>query len=457
VKKLSIGLKLLLFVTPILLLGDIVFTVFALRYSREYLVREMQQTLVSFSQAVALDIARGYDVGNTRSLYSLLIELRQFDSRIVNLSVIDTNGVVTADLDIARLMSRDTTEGVRSALQRGVRYVAFDETTRHGTTIVPIKAIPSTVTAGAFRAVFTIGQLYMVIQSLQQVIIFISAVVFLALSAALLLLTRTIIVAPLRRFLPTLDKIAHGDFTVPVPVSSGDEIGVLAQHVNQMALGLKEREYVRDAFSRYVPKEVVDRLLERKIQLKLEGDLETVTILFCDIRGFTHMTERLGARQVVHILNRYFTAMTDVAIEYDGIVDKFSGDEIMIVFGAPIRHEDDPPRAVRMALAMQRRLDLLNEEFRAEGLEELEIGVGIATGLAIVGNIGSEKRLNYSVIGDVVNLASRLVSQAKPGEILVSEATYDLVKEQFVCSTLGKILVKGKSEPVEIFLITSEI
>ncbi len=455
-KNLSIGLKLLLSVTPILLLGDIVFTVFALRYSREYLVNEMQQTLVSFSQAVALDIARGYEVSNTRSLYSLLIELREFDSRIVNLSVIDSSGVVTADLDIARLMSRDTTEGVRSALQHGVRYVVFDEMTQQGITIVPIKAIPSTVTAGAFRAVFTIGQLYTVIQSLQRVIIFISAAVFLALSAALLLLTRTIIVTPLRRFLPTLDKIEHGDYDVPVPVSSGDEIGVLANHVNRMALGLKEREYVKDTFSRYVPKEVVDRLLERKIQPKLEGDLETVTILFCDIRGFTNMTERLGARQIVHILNRYFTAMTDVAIEYDGIIDKFSGDEIMIVFGAPIRHEDDPSRAVRMALAMQRRLDLLNQEFRAECLDTLEIGVGIATGVAIVGNIGSEKRLNYSVIGDVVNLASRLVSQARPGEILVSEATYDIVKEQFACSTLGRIQVKGKSEPVEIFLITSE-
>jgi len=457
VKNLSIGLKLLLSVTPLVLLGDIVFTVFALRYSREYLVNEMQQTLVSFSQVVALDIARGYDVSNTRSLYSLLVELRQFDSRIATLSVIDSSGMVTADLDVERLMSRDTTAGVRSVLQHGVRFVVFDEVTQQGITVVPINAIPSTRTVGVFRAVFSIGQLYTVIQSLQRVIVFISAIVFLALSAALLLLTRTIVVTPLRRFLPTLEKIEHGDYAVSVPVSSGDEIGVLANHVNRMAVGLKEREYVKDTFSRYVPKEVVDRLLERKIQPKLEGDLETVTILFCDIRGFTQMTERLGARQIVRILNRFFTAMTDVAIEYDGIIDKFSGDEIMIVFGAPIRHEDDPSRAVRMALAMQHRLELLNREFQAEALDPLQIGVGIATGKAIVGNIGSEKRLNYSVIGDVVNLAARLVSQARGGEILVSEDTYEIVKEQFACSTLGKIALKGKSEPVEIFLITSDM
>ncbi len=443
----------LLFITPILLIGDVVFTVFVVRYSNEYLVAEMQQTLLGFSQTVSLDIARGYEVSNTRSLYSLLQELKQFDARIVDLSVVDSSGTITASLDANRIFARDSSDDVRKVLRGAPRDIRFDEQSKRGTIVVPIKPSRSATVAGAFKVVLSIDGLYRVIDSLQRLIIMISIGVFIFLSVGILLLSRGLVVKPLRRFLPTLEKIRKGDYSHPVPVNNNDEINILAQHVNQMAAGLKEREFVKDTFSRYVPKEVVDQLMERKIHPRLEGELREVTIFFSDLRGFTPMTERLGAEQIVHILNRYFTAMTELAIQFDGMIDKFSGDEIMILFGAPLGSDDDPLRAIRMGLAMQERLEALNEEFRTEGIEKLAIGIGIATGKVIAGNIGSERRLNYSVIGDTVNLAARLVSQAKAGEILISDATYQGVKDEFECASLGPVQVKGKKNLIEVYVV----
>ncbi len=417
----------------------------------------MKQTLLGFSKTVALDIARGYEINNTRSLYSLLDELEHFDNRILTLTVIDTNAVVTADIKSDKLFSIDSSTAVLHVLQTKNEYIEFDESRHEAIVAVPINHTHAGITLGVFKATFSIQGLYSVLSNLQQIIIAVSLIIFVFLVFGLLLMTRKIIVKPLQRFLPVLERIQRGDFSVTLPVKNNDEIGVLSRHVNQMAVGLKEREFVKDSFSRYVPKEVVEQLLERKISPRLEGELRNVTIFFSDIRGFTKMTERLGAEQIVKILNRYFTAMTDVVLQYDGIIDKFSGDEIMVIFGAPLSHEDDPLRAVAMGVAMQERLEQVNNEFERDGMERISIGIGINTGTAIAGNIGSEKRLTYSVIGDDVNLASRLVDKAQEGEIIISEATYVHVKEHFLCRALGELMVKGKSLPIPMYRVIQEM
>jgi class 3 adenylate cyclase len=435
------------------LLGEVLFAFLALRISKEHLIEEMQNTLIDFSRATAFDISRGYDIENTRSLYSFLDELQKFDKRILSLSVVDTNGIVTADIDLKRILSPDTTSLTRLALFRNKPIVNFDEQERVGICAVPIVLSHQKKMVGVFVTRYSIGTLYSVFDSLEQGIVIISTLVVLFLMFGITYINRTIIVQPMKKILPVLQKIQSGDFSHTVPVKNEDEINVLAQHVNDMATGLKEREFVKDTFSRYVPKEVVDQLMERKIRPRLEGELRDVTVFFSDIRGFTEKTERLGAEQIVYILNRYFTAMTEVVLQYDGMLDKFSGDEMMVVFGAPLVHNDDPFRAVEMGLTMQERLKNLNEEFSREGIESIGIGIGINTGKAIAGNIGSEKRLNYSVIGDDVNLASRLVSQAKAGEIIISEETHEIVKQKFVCEALGEVQVKGKSKSITIFRV----
>ncbi len=417
----------------------------------------MQQTLLGFSKTVALDIARGYEINNTRSLYSLLDELEHFDSRIKSLSVLDTNGVVTSDLKSDQLFTRDTSVAIIHVLSTKQEYVEFNESRNEAVIAVPIKRTHAGLVIGVFKVTFSIQGLYQVLHTLQQIIIIVSLIVFAFLVIGILLMTRKIIVKPLQSFLPVLERIQRGDFSVTLPIKNKDEIGVLAEHVNSMAVGLKEREFVKDSFSKYVPKEVVDQLLERKIRPRLEGELRNVTVFFSDIRGFTKMTERLGAEQIVKMLNIYFSAMTEVVLDYDGIIDKFSGDEIMVVFGAPINHEDDPLRAVKMGLAMQKRLHQVNEELERNGMETITIGIGINTGTAIAGNIGSEKRLTYSVIGDDVNLASRLVDKAQEGELIISEATFMYVKEHFQCETLGELMVKGKSLPIPMYRVIQEI
>ncbi|MBI5215283.1 MAG: HAMP domain-containing protein [Ignavibacteriae bacterium] len=455
-KNLSVGYKILLVVIVIVLLGEIVFTAFALHYSREFLIKEMQQTLVGFSRTVALDIARGYEVSNTRSLYSLLDELEHFDTRIISLSVIDSTGSITADLESEHLFTHDSSNAVSFVLQNKTSFVEFDEETKRAVTAVPVVTSHAGMLIGVFKATFSIEELYEVLSSLQTLITIVSVVVFIFLIISILTITRVIIVKPLQDFLPALERIEKGDFSLALPVKNNDEINVLAKHVNRMASGLKEREFVKDTFSRYVPKEVVDQIMEKKIRPHLEGELRNVTVFFSDIRGFTKMTERLGAEQIVKMLNRYFTAMTEVVLQFEGIIDKFAGDEIMVVFGAPVHHDDDPLRAVRMGLAMQKRMQSLNEEFAKEGMEKISIGIGINSGTAIAGNIGSEKRLTYSVIGDDVNLASRLVERAGPREIIISDATHELVKEYFHCKSLGELNVKGKTHPVAMYLVMEE-
>ncbi|TAK66775.1 MAG: adenylate/guanylate cyclase domain-containing protein [Bacteroidetes bacterium] len=456
-KKFTIGIKILFFVILIVLIGDVLFTSLTLHYSREFLLHEMQQTLLGFSNTVALDIARGYDISNTRSLYSLLDELEHFDSRILSLSILDTNATVTADLRIERVFSRDSSRAVKRVLLERKPSVVFDEETKEAVTVVPITLSHGGTFVGMFKAKFTISELYEVLFSMQLLILFISVGVFAFLIIGISIITRRIIVNPLKQFQPVLTNIEKGDYSVALPVKNKDEINMLARHVNRMAEGLKEREFVKDTFSKYIPKEIVDQLLNKTIRPRLEGELRNVTVLFSDIRGFTKMTEQLGAEQIVSILNRYFTTMTDVIISVEGMIDKFAGDEIMVVFGTPIAHDDDPIRAVNAGLAMQQSLEQLNREFEREGKEKIAIGIGINSGMAIAGNIGSEKRLNYSVIGDDVNLASRLVSLAKGGEIIISEATYEKVKQHFICEALEEIQVKGKSRPVQTYRVRGAI
>lgn len=452
-KTFSIGLKFLLFVTPIVLIGDIIFTVFAVRYSQEYLINEMQQTMLSISHTVAIDVARGYDIQNSRSLYSLLFELKQLDTRIIDVSITDSSGRIVAALTVKRLFEKDSSAIVQSVVRNGKEQITFVESSKRSIAVVPIRTVPSTTMIGTLTIIFSIEGMYRVIYSLQTILVSISIGVFLFLSAGIVLLARSLIVKPIHRFFPTLEKIERGDFSLPVPVENEDEINQLAMHVNKMALGLKEREFVRDTFSRYVPKDVVDQIIERKIRPKLEGELREMTIFFSDIRGFTRMTEQMGAEQIVHLLNRYFSAMTDVAITYGGMIDKFSGDEIMILFGAPFPTDEDPARAVRMGIAMQHRLELLNQEFAREGLQRLSIGIGIATGKVILGNVGSEKRLNYSVIGDTVNVAARLVSKSAPNEILIEGNTFRSIGSEFACRALGEIQVKGKEQSIEVYSV----
>jgi adenylate cyclase len=218
-----------------------------------------------------------------------------------------------------------------------------------------------------------------------------------------------------------------------------------------------EREAVtRERFQRLLSPQIAQQVIEGKVEIKKGGEARNTTVLFSDIRGFTAMSERAAPQVIVDMLNEYFELMVEVIFKYEGTLDKFVGDEIMALFGAPVSHPDDPARAVRTALEMKQVLSQLNAVRRHRGDPELAIGIGINTGEVVAGYLGSSKALEYTVIGDTVNTGARLCSLAKGGEIIISHSTYEQVADLFDVVELPPTPVKGKSQALRIYNVIGE-
>ena len=212
---------------------------------------------------------------------------------------------------------------------------------------------------------------------------------------------------------------------------------------------LSDINKVKSTFKKYVSENIVDELLLNEESLELGGVEQEVCVLFSDIRGFTSMSENLEASKVVTLLNRFFDKMIDVVFKYNGTLDKIIGDELMVLYGAPLKKTDDIFNAVNTAKEMFVTLEKFNKKMKEDGFPELNIGIGINYGKVICGNIGSEQQMNYTVIGDTVNLASRLCSAAKPGEIIISDSVYNSLKNKNGFNTNDDLILKGKTKPVK--------
>jgi class 3 adenylate cyclase len=218
---------------------------------------------------------------------------------------------------------------------------------------------------------------------------------------------------------------------------------------------LRLTRFIRDMFGRYLSKKVVDDILETPEGHKIGGRRETVTILLSDIRGFTSLSETMDPEKMVQLLNRYLERMTKILLDHDGIIDEIVGDSIMAVFGVPEKRDTDAERAVACALAMQNALDDLNQEFAGEGHPPFEMGIGINTGNVIVGNIGSEMRMKYGVVGTAVNTASRIESNTIGGQVLIGESTYQLVKDLVTAEAPQSFMMKGLKTPLVFYAVTA--
>ena len=256
---------------------------------------------------------------------------------------------------------------------------------------------------------------------------------------------------PIFRLVQATGAIAAGNFNISLPVASRDELGVLTESFNRMARSLREKEMIKRAFTRYVAREVVEEILKNPESMALTGERRQVTVLFCDVRGFTPMSERMSPEDVVLLLNDFYTLMIETTFKHDGTLDKFLGDAVMAVFGAPIAHPDHSARAIRTALAMREGIAGLTERRVQQGKEPIAVGIGVSAGEAVAGTVGTEDRMEYTVIGDSVNLAARLESNAKPHQILISHRTYERVRDLVDARPLGRIRVKGKEEEVEVY------
>lgn len=220
-------------------------------------------------------------------------------------------------------------------------------------------------------------------------------------------------------------------------------------------IGEKEKHLLKNIFSRYVSKEVVKEILNDPHKIKLGGEEKEITVFFSDIRGFTTLSEKTPPVKLVHILNRYFSEMTEEVLRHKGVLDKYIGDAIMAFWGAPIDDPDQVDHAFQASVAMLKRLKKLNEEFAKEGRDPINIGIGLYTGPAVVGNMGSELRLNYTAMGDTVNVASRLegLNKEYKTQIIIGEATKNKITGNYNFKFLGSVQVKGRAEPVNIYTI----
>jgi len=247
------------------------------------------------------------------------------------------------------------------------------------------------------------------------------------------------------------DAVRQGDLARRVEVVGRDEMAQLADSLNEMVKGLQERDRVKDVFGRYVTKQVSEKIL--KGQLKLGGERRRVTVLFSDIRNFTTMSETMPPEEVVSLLNDYFSEMVDAVFEQNGVLDKFIGDGMLAVFGSLEEMPDHPRKAALAALRMKALLGKLNAQRAAAGQPALHIGIGIHTAEVIVGNIGSRRRLEYTVVGDGVNTCSRVESLNKNfgTTILVTEDTRTELGDEFECRLMPEAPMKGKTQVLRVF------
>lgn len=219
---------------------------------------------------------------------------------------------------------------------------------------------------------------------------------------------------------------------------------------------IQQAAETRRRFQKMLSPNLADLVASGELKVEKGGENRVATVLFADIRGFTTMSETTHASEILRMLNEYFEVMVDIIFRYEGTVDKFIGDAIMVIWGAPVRHEDDPVRSVRAALAMRDVLNNFNRKRKSEGRQAIQVGIGINTGKLVAGYIGSTHTMSYSVIGDTVNTASRLCGAAGSGQILISESTYSHVQNIFSVTRLEPIVAKGKLHPIRVFNVVGE-
>jgi adenylate cyclase len=261
---------------------------------------------------------------------------------------------------------------------------------------------------------------------------------------------------PLKGLAAAAERIRNGEFEQSLAAKGRDEIGLLTERFVEMGRGLAERERLRDAFGRFSNEIIAERAM--KGDLTLGGETKRVTVFFSDIRSFTAMSEKLEPQEVVEFLNDYMTRMVECVDKTGGVVDKFMGDAVMAVWGAPLSAgspAQDAFNCVKTALLMRAALLEFNKDRGRDKEPRIRIGCGINTGDVVAGQIGSQKRMEYTVIGDTVNLANRTESLNKPfgTDILITENTYALIGKQLITEEMPPVRVKGKEKPVRMFAV----
>jgi class 3 adenylate cyclase len=449
--RLSLKLKLslliiLLIVLSVALVGD-----YLLDQAKNSLSGEITKRGSSIAQYIAAS-AKNPLVTRDELTLSLLVRDAVKDPDVAYVIVADEDGKIVAHGDLSAIGKTYQRPASLPPLVNAVQVQSYKDPA--GGEIIDF-AVPlefSQVRVGALYLGFSDRSIRQTIARARGQTIWITGVMIVGgvLGAVILaiLLTR-----PLLKLAQGTKAVAAGNFDVVLPVASRDEIGDLTESFNEMAKNLREKEKIKHAFSSYVARQVVDEILKNPDGIMLTGERRDVTVMFCDLRGFTPLAEKLPPEEVVAALNEFYSLMIDTTIKNDGSINKFLGDAVMAIFGAPVHYADHSLRAIKTAVAMQTQVAELSARRVQNGKPPIAIGIGVSAGEAVAGTVGTESQMEYTVIGDRVNLAARLESNAKPGQILISQETYDHVADQVKARCLGPMSVKGREEAVTVFEI----
>lgn len=423
---------------------------------RETLVRESIDKGLAAARGLAFNVEDPLLTGDDLALFSAVQNAARAPG-IVFAAILDRNGVVRADTAVERVGSAYRPPAASQPVNAPAGYLVTRAAMSDGGTLLDLEVPIVTIAEPSLK----IGTIHLglseakIAEDIRAMRLHLAGLALLALllgtaGAALL---AGLMVGPITALVRGVRAIGEGQLDQRIDLQRSDELGVLTSAFNDMAASLREKEFIKNTFERYVSKPLAEQILQRRSELRLGGELRDVTVLFSDIRRFTTLAERLPPEQVVDLLNGYFTRMIQVVSRHEGMVDKLIGDSVMALFGAPITLGDEPLRAVRCALEMQREGAVFNRECEARGLPPLPMGIGINTGPVIAGNIGSTARMEYTVIGDEVNIAARLQGIAGPGEVLISARTYAAIAGAVKVTPLEPIQLKGKAARVDVYRV----
>jgi adenylate cyclase len=449
--RLSLKLKLSLLITLLIVLSVLLVGDYLLDQAKTSLRDEITKRGSTIAQNLAAS-AKNPLVTRDELTLSLLVRDALKDQDVAYLIVVDEDGKIIAHGDLAAIGKKYQRPASLSALGNSVLVQSYNDPA--GGEIIDF-AVPlefSKVRVGALYLGFSDRSIRQTIERARGQTIWITGLMIIggivgAVGLAIVL-TR-----PLLKLAQGTKTIAAGNFDVVLPVASSDEIGDLTVSFNEMARNLKEKEKIKHAFSSYVARQVVDEILKNPDGIMLTGERRDVTVIFCDLRGFTPLAEKLPPEEVVAALNEFYSLMIETTIKNDGSINKFLGDAVMAIFGAPVHYADHSLRAIKTAVGMQTQVAELSARRVKSGKAPIAIGIGVSAGEAVAGTVGTESQMEYTVIGDRVNLAARLESNAKPGQILISQETYDHVADHVNARCLGPMMVKGKEEEVTVFEI----
>ncbi len=374
-----------------------------------------------------------------------LLERVAREPEIVVARVLDTEGGLVASTEAAEPVGRPRMTGEQRRAERtlGGRLVVASQMTFDG------------VDLGEAQVIVDIDSLIDPLVERARLQVLFASGLLLLLGLWIAFATSSRITRPLQRLRTAVKALAGGELSARVAPSSRDEVGELTRAFNEMSESLSQKQRIERAFRRYVSDHVLREVVGSPESIRLQGERREVTVLYIDIRKFTRLTSWIGPERLVAFLNEAFDCITRALLDHGATIDKYIGDAILAYLGAPIETSDHAPRALAAAIAVQRAVEDRNTKCEAMGepFVQLELGIGIHTGLVVVGNIGSELKMDYTAIGEPVNIANRLQSLAQPGEIVISAEVRDHVSELVDVESLGSKRLEGLDHEVETFRV----